>query len=183
MPPKYSIDWSVNPFERVADYACGVGSLLLAVSNGEIILIVFFVAVPVAGLAFVIGAGNALRQVGKGGLSVEFESDMPQPLRDSDAESASAEVRKEELRQMLEAKAYRQRARGETPVDVEAELERLLAEAEATPAPAASDAELREEVRQLVVARNQRRERQGKEPLDVEAEVARQLQDLEGMGQ
>ena len=29
---------------------------------------------------------------------------------------------------MLEAKAYRQSARGETPLDVDAELERLLAE-------------------------------------------------------
>ncbi len=84
---------------------------------------------------------------------------------------------------MLEAKAYRQSARGETPIDVEAELERLLAEAASAPAPAAGDAELREEVRQLVVARNDRRQRQGKEPLDVEAEVARQLRDLEGMGQ
>ncbi len=155
----------------------------LAVSNGEIILIVFFVSVPVAALAFAIGAGNALRQVGKGGLSVEFESDTAQPLRDSGAESASAEIREEELRQMLDAKAYRQRARGETPIDVEAELERLLAEAESAPAPAASDAGLRDEVRQLVVARNQRRERQGKEPLDVEAEVARQLRDLEALGQ
>ena len=160
-----------------------MGSLLLAVSNGEIILIVFFVSVPVAALAFAIGAGNALRQVGKGGLSVEFESDMAQPLRDSGAESASAEIQEQELRQMLEAKAYRQRARGEAPIDVEAELERLLAEAASTPAPAAGDAELREEVRQLVVARNDRRRRQGKEPLDVDAEVARQLRDLEGMGQ
>ena len=160
-----------------------MGSLLPAVSNGEIILIVFFVSVPVAALAFAIGAGNALRQVGKGGLSVEFESDMAQPLRDSAAESASPEIQEQELRQMLEAKAYRQRARGEAPIDVEAELGRLLAEAASTPAPAAGDAELREEVRQLVVARNDRRQRQGKEPLDVDAEVARQLRDLEGMGQ
>ena len=160
-----------------------MGSLLPAVSNGDIILIVFFVSVPVAALAFAIGAGNALRQVGKGGLSVEFESDMAQPLRDSDAESASPEIREQELRQMLEAKAYRQRARGETLIDVEAELERLLAEAASAPAPAAGDAELREEVRQLVVVRNDRRQRQGKEPLDVDAEVARQLRDLEGMGQ
>ncbi len=160
-----------------------MGLTLPAISNGDIILIVFFVSIPIAGLAFAIGAGNALRQVGKGGLSVEFESDLGQPLRDSDAESGSAEIREEELRQMLEAKAYRQRARGEQPVDVETELARLLAEAENTPAPAANDAELREEVRQLVVARNDRRRRQGKEPLDVEAEVARQLRDLEALGQ
>lgn len=159
-----------------------MGNVLLAVSNGEVILIVLVCAVPVAALAFAIGAGNALREIGKGGLSVEFDSDLPQPLRDSDAESVSAEVREQELRQMLEAKAYRQSARGETPVDVDAELERLLAEPAPT-APPAGDAELREEVRQLVIARNHRRERQGKEPLDVEAEVARQLRDLENLGQ
>jgi hypothetical protein len=82
---------------------------------------------------------------------------------------------------MLEAKAYRQRARGETGLDVEAELARLLAEG---PAPAAgSDPGLIEEVRQLVMARNERRMRQGKEPLDVDREVARQLRELENLGQ
>ena len=124
-----------------------MGPLPLAVSNGEIILIVFIVAIPVAGFAFVAGAGNALRQVGRGGLSVEFDSDLRQPLRDSDAESGSVEVREQEVRQMLEAKAYRQSARGEAPLDVDAELERRLAEAEAVPAPPSGDGGLREEVR------------------------------------
>ena len=95
--------------------------------------------------------------------------------------TSQTRVRDAELRQLLEAKAYRQRARGEEPLDVEAELERIRAEEVA--GPGIDDPALVEEVRQLVVARNARRERRGEEPLDVEAEVARQLRDLEGLGQ
>jgi len=82
---------------------------------------------------------------------------------------------------MLEAKSYRQEARGEAPLDVDAEAKRLLAEK--PQAPTGIDSRLVEEVRQLVVARNERRARQGKEPLDVEAEVERQLRELENLGQ
>ena len=91
-------------------------------------------------------------------------------------------MREAEIRQLLEAKAYRQSSRGEAPLDVEAELERLTDRAE-RPRPRGEDPALREEVRQLVVARNERRLRQGKEPLDVEAEVERQLRELENLGQ
>jgi hypothetical protein len=79
-----------------------------------------------------------------------------------------------EVRQMLAAKAERQKERGEPTLDIEAESARLLAAA-AESAPAAHDEELRAEVRQLVVARNERRRRAGLEPLDVEAETERQL--------
>jgi hypothetical protein len=106
---------------------------------------------------------------------------MPQRMRDSDAEG-SAEAREDEIRQLLQAKAYRQSARGEAPVDVEAELGRLLEEQPAGGA-GGDDPELREEVRQLVVARNERRRRQGKEPLDVDSEIERQLRELENLGQ
>ncbi len=153
----------------------------LAISNGDVILIVVLIAIPVAAIAFIAGSGSAFRQIGKGAYSVEFESDAPSGIRDSGAEDASAELREEEIRQLLEAKAYRQSARGEAPVDVDAELDRLLSE-RAEPPPTA-DAALRDEVRQLVIARNERRQRQGKEPLDVEAEIERQLRDLGDLGQ
>ena len=152
----------------------------VAVTNGEVIVIAIVVAVPLAAIAFIANAGNAFRSIGKGGLSVEFDSDADQELRDTGG-GESAGVQVEELRQMLEAKAYRQQARGETPLDVDAELERLLAEQSA--APTSADPALRAEVRQLVVARNERRARQGKEPLDVDAEVERQLRELENLGQ
>ena len=145
------------------------------------IVIVVVIAIPLAAIAFIANAGNAFRSIGKGGLSVEFESDSRSGACATPAPARAPAVRGEELRQMLEAKAYRQRARGETPLDVDAELERLLAEQSA--APASDDPALRAEVRQLVVARNERRARQGKEPLDVDAEVERQLRELENLGQ
>jgi len=152
-----------------------------AISEGDVILLVFFAALPIAALAFALGAGKALGQIGKGQFSVQFEDDLPQKMRDSDAEGESAEMREAEIRQLLEAKAYRQGVRGEQQLDVDDELERLLAEGQAvTPS---ADPQLREEVRQLVVARNERRARQGKEPLDVDAEVERQLRELENLGQ
>jgi hypothetical protein len=161
----------------VATWASG---LPLAVSNGEVILIVVMVAIPVAGIAFAVGAGDAFRQIGKGQFSVEFEDDMPKRVRDSGAE-ATPEAREQEIRQLLEAKAYRQSIRGDAPLDVDAELDRLLSER--APAVAPEDGDLRAEVRQLVIARNERRARQGKQPLEVEAEVDRQLRELENLGQ
>jgi hypothetical protein len=88
--------------------------------------------------------------------------------------TSRAEAR-EEIRQMLEAKSARREARGEAPLDIEAELTLLT-----SGMPGPGDPALREEVRQLVIARNARRLRQGKEPLDVEAEIDRQLRDLQG---
>jgi hypothetical protein len=156
----------------------------LAITNGDVILIIVFVTIPIAAIAFIANAGNAFKSIGKGGLSVEFESDNPQGLIDSGAGGGSeAEINEAELRQMLEAKAYRQEARGETPRNVDEELENALAEHRSPASPGGSDPHLREEVRQLVVARNERRARQGKEPLDVDAEVERQLQELENLGQ
>jgi hypothetical protein len=154
-----------------------------AVSNGDVILIVVLVTIPVAAIAFILNAGNAFKQIGKGDFSVEFDSDAPHGLTDSGASGDGDGAADDELRQLLEAKAYRQRARGEEPVDVDAEFARLQAERARPPAPSSSDPVLREEVRQLVVARNERRVRQGKEPLDVDTEVERQLAELENLGQ
>ena len=67
------------------------------------------------------------------------------------------------------------------PLDIDAELERLLDDTQAPDL--GQDPALRAEVRELVVARNHRRVRAGKEPLDVEAEIERQLRDLENLGQ
>ena len=154
--------------------------MALSLSTGEAILIIVFAALPIALATFVLGAGNALKQIGKGPFAVEYESDMPQRISDS-PRTGSGEPREAEIRQMLEAKAYRQRARGETPLDVEAELAKLLAHQ--PPGTPGADPGLAEEVRQLVVARNERRIRQGQEPLDVDEEVERQLRELENLGQ
>jgi len=154
--------------------------IAISLSTGEVIMIVVFTTIPIALLTFVLGAKNALDEVGKGQFAVEFESDLPSSITDSDADSSPA-AREAEIRQLLEAKSYRQQARGEGPLDVGAELNRLLAEGQNHPT--GVDPHLAEEVRQLVVARNERRARQGKEPLDVEREVERQLRELENLGQ
>jgi hypothetical protein len=152
--------------------------VVLALTNGDVIVIVSLVAIPVAALTFALGARRALSEIGKGQFAIEQE--FPQKTSGAPA-PVSPQVREAEIRQMVEAKAYRQRERGETPVDVDAEVGRLLQD---QPAPALGrDQELREEIRQLVVARNERRMRKGQEPLDVEVEVERQLHELENLGQ
>jgi hypothetical protein len=94
-------------------------------------------------------------------------------------QSVDPAIQAAEVRQMLGAKAERQKERGEPVLDVEAESQRLLAAA-AEHSPTGHDEELRAEVRQLVVARNERRRRAGLEPLDVGAETERQLAELGG---
>jgi hypothetical protein len=151
---------------------------VLALSTGDVFLLAIIVAIPFAVLSFALGARGALGQIGKGQFAIEQE--LPQKSGTGPA-PVSPEVREAEVRQLVEAKAYRQAARGETPLDIEAEVERLLDD---SPAPApVNDAELRDEVRQLVVARNERRARKGQDPLDVESEVERQLRELENLGQ
>ena len=187
-----SIDWSVNLRERGKDseriwpprvieacpaYASGVPQL--ALSNGEAILIIVLVAIPVAALSFA-GAGAAFKQIGKGPLSIEQE--LPQKGSGGPA-PISAELREAEIRQLREAKAYRQGQRGEEPLDVDAELQRMLASESGAGSGLRADAQLVAEVRQLVEASNARRIRMGREPLDVDAEVERQLAELESLGQ
>lgn len=148
--------------------------LPFALSNGEVIIVVVLLVAPIAAIAFA-GSGAVYREIGKGAFAMDHE--RPKPDLGSTMTRAAREA---EIRQMLEAKAFRQIERGETPIDIEAELQRLTAPAAVE---VQADPALVAEVRQLVVARNQRRARQGKEPLDVEAEVARQLRDLETLGQ
>jgi hypothetical protein len=129
---------------------------------GTILIAVSVIAVLVAAASYW-GSGGIYSGLGKGDLELRRE------------EAASPAEAQEEIRQMLEAKSRRREARGEEPLDVEAELASLT-----TSRPGAGDPALRDEVRQLVIARNERRLRQGKEPLDVEPEVDRQLRDLQG---
>ena len=145
---------------------------------GIVLIVVVLVALPVGAIVFARGAGGALSEIGKGPLAME--QDFPQSSGTS-VHTVSAEVREEEIRQMIQARSDRGVARGRKPLDVDAEVNKLLA-SESGPR-LAGDAALREEVRQLVVARNERRERQGKKPLDVEKEIDRQLSELENLGQ
>ena len=129
-----------------------------------VLILLCVVVLPVAAVAFA-RSGKAYDEIGKGRFAVDFD------------ESGGAEHH-EEIRQLVEAKAYRQARRGEEPVDVEAEVERLLngepepaGERDAPPTPAAEPSGGAADV----LAKNESRERRGEEPLDVEAEVDRIL--------
>jgi hypothetical protein len=116
--------------------------------------------------------GDRYEHIGRGGLFEDDPRRRPSggggPVRAESQAQIDAEVR-----DMIEARNERRVARGQDPLDVEAEIRRL-----AGPAPA--DPALVAEVRQLVEARNARLVRRGKPPLDVETEVRRQLDDLMG---
>jgi hypothetical protein len=131
------------------------------------------IAIVVAVIAS-LASGGLYERIGRGGFSMDGHEQQrrPGPAPGSPAAKAEADA---EIRQLVEAKSDRRVARGQAPLDVDAEIAKLT-----HTAPAPADEGLREEVRQLVIARNERRLRQGKEPLDVEAEVERQLRDLGG---
>jgi hypothetical protein len=138
--------------------------------------IVIFVVVGIGAVLAIVslfGRARLYDDIGRGGLSIGEDRDM-RPRAGGAPAPVDAAERDEEIRQMLEARNARRAARGDEPLDVEAEL------AELTRPAAASDPEILEEVRSLVRARNARRVARGEEPLDEEAEIARQLRDLPG---
>ena len=133
-----------------------------------IVIIAVSIAAIVVAVVVSLASGGLYDRIGSGAFSMDAPDRGPKP--GSSAARAEAD---EEIRQLVQAKSERRVARGQEPLDVEAEIAALT-----RTAPAPADPELREEVRQLVVARNERRLRQGKSVLDVEAEVERQLRDL-----
>ena len=133
---------------------------------GIVIFAVMGVAVVVA-IASLVGRARLYERIGSGGLSLDRESE---DRGSGPGGVVNVRERDEEIRQLLEARNARRVARGEPPLEVEAELARLTAPA--------IDPGLGAEVRELVIARNKRRARAGKPVLDVEAEVRRQLHDL-----
>jgi hypothetical protein len=150
----------------------------IEITTGYVFVAITLLALPIAAVAFA-RAGPAWRGIGKGRYAIEQA--LPPPRLDRPAPPPDRKLQEAEARQMLEAKSYRRRRRGEGPLDVEAELA-LLLDSPAAAGPGL-DKKLRAEVRQLVLARNERRMRAGEAPLDVEAETERQLRDLIGLGE
>ena len=149
----------------------------MALDYGTVMIVIVVLTIPIAAIAFA-SSGPSLKTLGKGRFAIDRELPSqglapPPPI--------SPRMREAEVRQMLEAKSYRRQARGEAPLDVEAELARLLAQEQSSTG--GIDAQLRAEVRSLVIARNERRMRRGQPPLDVEEEIERQLRELENLGQ
>jgi hypothetical protein len=137
---------------------------------GTVLIAIAIVAAVAAALSFV-GSGRLYRDIGRGELSLDETAHRPGPRPGTAAHDAEARA---ELRQLLEAKSHRRQARGQAPLDVEAELGRL------TRPPPGADPALRAEVRELVVAGNERRARRGEPSLEVDAEVERRLRALDG---
>src|SRR5678815_5893679 len=99
--------------------------LLAEFQVGMILVLVVLVALPLGALLFAMGAGNALQKIGKGDFALE--QDFPQASQ-GPVHAVSAEVREEEIRQMIQARSDRGVAKGREALDVDAEVEKLLAE-------------------------------------------------------
>lgn len=135
--------------------------------------LMFAVVAISAVIALLSLSGDRHEHIGRGGLFEEESRGQVRRPPPSGGPAAAAEHH-EEVRQMMEARNVRRRARGQEELDVDAEVARLT-----RPTPAADPA-LVAEVRVLVEKRNARRVRKGQEPLDVEAEIERQLRDISG---
>ena len=137
---------------------------------GIVLFVVVAISVIVAVVSFA-SSGDAYRQIGRGGLTMDSDEAPRQDHPIAAPTSAEGQI---EIRQMLGARNARRARKGQEPVDVEAELARLTSPSHRADA----DPALREEVRQMVLARNARRVRRSQEPLDVQVEVERQLREL-----
>jgi hypothetical protein len=137
-----------------------------------VIIGVSIVAIVVA-VVVSLASGGLYDRIGRGGTFGLDSDGGGRPSGPAPGSPAARAEASEEIRQLVEAKSARRVARGQAPLDVDAEIAALT-----QPAAPVVDESLREEVRQLVVARNERRMARGQEPLDVESEVDRQLRDL-----
>lgn len=140
------------------------------------IWIIVLIVGPLALMLFA-DARGMFDEVGGGAFSTEQYRPAHGPTSGSRGDGTAAE-REDEIRQMLQARNDRRLARGESPLDLEAEVGRLLA-LDPTVDPGAGtrvDGDLRDEARQLAIARNERRSRRGLEPLDLEQEIELSLE-------
>ncbi|HEY2604099.1 MAG TPA: hypothetical protein VGI67_21260 [Thermoleophilaceae bacterium] len=137
-------------------------------SGFAVVVIVVSILGIIGAVIAAVGSGKLYDQVGQGDFALDRDHAASGPAPGSAAARAEAEA---EIRQLVEAKSARREARGEAPLDIDAEVAALTR-------PQGHDAALRDEVRQLVIARNERRLRRGEAALDVEAEVDRQLREL-----
>jgi hypothetical protein len=160
--------------------ASSIAVLALYVSGGELVVLATVALIVIVALAFLATgtSASAYDQIGAGGIARESEYGAGEPATAPESPAAQAE-REREIRQMLSARSERLVRAGQPPLDVDAELARLLGVEQRGRASDRPDAELVVEVRTLVVARNERRAREGMEPFDVDAEVARTLDELD----
>jgi hypothetical protein len=157
------IDWSVNSYMK-GTHRAGASQQTTVQEDvagmQDAFAIVLFVVVGVAVVAAIwtlVTSSGSYDDIGGGRMALDRQ------------ESTPAE-RETEIRQMLAARNTLREARGEAPLDIDAEYRALTSSSD--------DPELREEIRTLVEASNARRVARGEEPLDVEAEIDRRLREL-----
>ena len=97
---------------------------LIDIQAGFALTLITLIALPIALIAFA-RTGPLWESVGKGPFAIEQEMPPPSRLSQPDA-PVDRKLQEAEARQMLEAKSYRRQQRGEAPLDVEAEVARLL---------------------------------------------------------
>ncbi len=168
---------------------CAIG----ASEFSAVLVLTVLIVVPIAAVAFA-RSGKGLEELGKGQFYIDRDDDLGSGMTGADSAVADERQRVEEVRQMIEAADFRSQARGDGRLDVEREIEELLAgEAGRADSPAGqartadeerpvaqdlpAETGVRAEVRQLVVANNERRVRRGEQPLDVESEVERRMEE------
>jgi hypothetical protein len=95
------------------------------VDQGLILVLIAIVVLPIAAIAFA-RSGEAWKSIGRGRFGIEPER-PPRSGAQSSVDVEQAEL-VADIRQMLEAESYRRVQRGETPLDVEAEVNRRLAD-------------------------------------------------------
>lgn len=101
-------------------------STIAASEFSLVLLLTVLIVVPIAAVAFA-RSGKGLDELGKGRFSIDRDDDLGSGMTAADSPAAAERERADEVRQMLEAADFRSRARGEGRVDVERQIERLLA--------------------------------------------------------
>jgi hypothetical protein len=107
-----------------------------SVENGSVLIAITLLVLPIAAIAFA-RSGQTWRSIGRGPYAIDPDL-PPHPIPrasplfdpfggDSGANGDSRATKEAEVRQMVEAKAYHRARRGE-PLDVEAEVQRRLAD-------------------------------------------------------
>ena len=97
----------------------------IGIQSGYAMAAITLVALPIAAVAFA-RSGPAWRGIGKGPFAIEQE--LPPTRMAQPQPPVDRALQETEARQMIEAKSYRRRQRGEPPLDVERETERQLAD-------------------------------------------------------
>jgi hypothetical protein len=172
-------------------YAVTIGAPVLA-SVVPTLLFVGMMMAAIVGVMSLVSRRDVYDDIERGELSKGRKPTAAEPEaadgggedhEPADASSRQAE-RELEIRQMLEARSARMVRAGGEPLDVDAEMAKLLADdlsaagesgshAEASTSSEQAEREL--EIRQMLEARSARMVRAGGEPLDVDAEMARLL--------